>query len=89
MAKKIWAPEENARRGKFVSYRKWQISAAFMISRICSSIIAEFLENGLDAELDYSKYDYKSQDTGNNRNGPDTAVEMIQIMVCMNADVCK
>ncbi len=35
--------------------------------------IAEFMENGLDAELDdelgYSKYDYKNKDTENSRNG--------------------
>ena len=35
--------------------------------------IAEFMENGLDAELDgelgYSKYDYKNKDTDNSRNG--------------------
>ena len=35
--------------------------------------IAEFMENGLEAELDdelgYSKYDYKNKDTDNSRNG--------------------
>lgn len=33
----------------------------------------EFMENGLDAELDdelgYSRYDYKNKDTDNSRNG--------------------
>ena len=35
--------------------------------------IAEFMENGLDAELDdelgYSRYGYKTKDTDNSRNG--------------------
>lgn len=35
--------------------------------------IAEFIENGLDAQMDdrlgYSKYDYRNKDTDNSRNG--------------------
>ena len=49
---------------------RWQTSAAWMTSR---KTIAEFMENGLEAELDdelgYSKYDYKNKDTANSRNG--------------------
>lgn len=42
------------------------------IQSLFKETIAEFMENGLDAELDdelcYSKYDYK-KDTDNSRNG--------------------
>jgi len=43
------------------------------IQNLFKETIAEFMENGLDAELDeklgYSKYDYKNKDTDNSRNG--------------------
>ncbi|WP_427113356.1 transposase [Megasphaera sueciensis] len=43
------------------------------IQNLFKDTIAEFMENGLDAELDdelgYSKYDYKNKDTSNSRNG--------------------
>ena len=43
------------------------------IQNLFKETIAEFMENGLEAELDnelgYSKYDYKSKDTDNSRNG--------------------
>ena len=43
------------------------------IQNLFKETIAEFLENGLDAELDdelgYSRYDYKNKDTENSRNG--------------------
>ena len=43
------------------------------IQDLFKETIAEFMENGLEAELDdelgYSKYDYKNKDTDNSRNG--------------------
>ena len=43
------------------------------IQKLFKETIAEFMENGLDAELDeelgYSRYDYKNKDTDNSRNG--------------------
>lgn len=43
------------------------------IQDLFKETIAEFMENGLEAELDedlgYSKYDYKNKTTDNSRNG--------------------
>ena len=43
------------------------------IQNLFKETIAEFMENGLDAELDdelgYTKYDYKNKSTDNSRNG--------------------
>ena len=43
------------------------------IQNLFKETIVEFMENGLEAELDdelgYSKYDYKNKNTGNSRNG--------------------
>jgi putative transposase len=43
------------------------------IQNLFKETIAEFMENGLDAELDdelgYSKYDYKNKEPDNGRNG--------------------
>ena len=43
------------------------------IQELFKGTIAEFMENGLEAELDdqlgYSRYDYKNKDTDNSRNG--------------------
>lgn len=43
------------------------------IQRLFKETIAEFMENGLDAELDdelgCSRYDYKNKNTDNSRNG--------------------
>ena len=39
------------------------------IQELFKDTIAEFMENGLEAELGYSRYDYKNKDTDNSRNG--------------------
>ena len=43
------------------------------IQELFKDTIAEFMENGLEAELDdqlgYNRYDYKNKDTDNSRNG--------------------
>ena len=49
------------------------ISSMDDIQNLFKETIAEFMENGFEAELDeelgYSKYDYKNKDTENSRNG--------------------
>ena len=49
------------------------ISSINDIQNLFKETIAEFMENGLEAELDdelgYSKYNYKNKDTDNSRNG--------------------
>ena len=43
------------------------------IQELFKDTIAEFMENGLEAELDdqlgYNRYDYKNKNTDNSRNG--------------------
>ncbi len=47
------------------------------IQSLFKETIAEFMENGLEAELDdelgYSRYDYKNKETDNSRNRPGTS----------------
>lgn len=74
MARKNRSPEENERRGKIRELLQTSnISSMDDIQNLFKETIAEFMENGLDAELDdelgYSKYDYKNKDTDNSRNG--------------------
>ena len=74
MAKKDRSPEKIARRAKIRELLQTSnISSMDDIQNLFKETIAEFMENGLDAELDeelgYSKYDYKNKDTGNSRNG--------------------
>ena len=68
------SPEEQARRAKIRELLQTSnISSMEDIQDLFKETIAEFMENGLDAELDdelgYSKYDYKNKDTDNSRNG--------------------
>ena len=73
MAKKNRTPEENARREKLRELLQMaNIGSMDDIQNLFKETIAEFMENGLEAELDelgYSKYDYKNKDTDNSRNG--------------------
>ena len=74
MSRKNRTPEENARRAKIRELLQMGgISSMDDIQNLFKETIAEFMENGLDAELDdelgYSKYDYKNKDTDNSRNG--------------------
>lgn len=74
MAKRNRTPEENERRAKISELLKLaNISSMDDIQHLFKETIAEFMEDGLDAELDdelgYSKYDYKNKDTPNSRNG--------------------
>jgi len=68
------SPEEEARRAKIRELlQESNIVSMADIQELFKETIAEFMENGLDAELDeelgYSRYDYKNKDTDNSRNG--------------------
>ena len=74
MARKNRTPEEKARREKIRELLQIaNIGIIDDIQRLFKETIAEFIENGLEAELDdelgYSKYDYKNEETDNSRNG--------------------
>lgn len=74
MARRNRTPEENARREKIRELLQMaNIGSMDDIQNLFKETIAEFMENGLEAELDkepgYSKYDYKNKDTENSRNG--------------------
>lgn len=74
MARRNRTPEENARRAKIRELLQvGNISSMDDIQNLFKETIAEFMENGLDAELDeelgYSRYDYRNKDTDNSRNG--------------------
>ena len=73
-SRKNRSPEEKARRAKIRELlQESNISSMEDIQELFKETIAEFMENGLDAELDdelgYSKYDYKNKETDNSRNG--------------------
>ena len=74
MARKKRTPEENARREKIRELLQMaNIGSMDDIQSLFKETIAEFMENGLDAELDdelgCSRYGYKTKDTDNSRNG--------------------
>ena len=74
MARKNRTPEENARREKIRELlQQTNVSSMDDIQALFKDTIAEFMENGLEAELDdqlgYSRYDYRNKDTDNSRNG--------------------
>ena len=73
-SRKNRSPEERARRARIRELlQESNISSMADIQDLFKETIAEFMENGLDAELDdelgYSKYDCKNKDTDNSRNG--------------------
>ena len=73
-SRKNRSPEEQTRRAKIRELlQESNISSMKDIQDLFKETIAEFMENGLEAELDdelgYSKYDYKNKDTDNSRNG--------------------
>ena len=72
--RKKLTPEENARQEKIRELLQTaNVGSMEDIQNLFKETIAEFLKNGLDAELDdelgYSKYDYRNKDTDNSRNG--------------------
>ncbi len=73
-SRKNRSPEEQARRAKIRELlQESNIGSMEDIQNLFKETIAEFMENGLEAELDqelgYSKYDYKNKETDNSRNG--------------------
>ena len=74
MSKKNRSSEEIERRAKIRELLQTSgVSSMDDIQDLFKETIAEFMENGLDAELDeelgYSKYDYRNKETKNSRNG--------------------
>ena len=74
MTRRNRTPEENERRAKIRELLQTaNIGSMRDIQELFKETIAEFMENGLEAELDdelgYSKYDYKNKNTDNSRNG--------------------
>ena len=74
MSRKNRTPEENARRAKIRELlQEANITSMADIQSLFKETIAEFMENGLEAELDeelgYSKYDFRNKETDNSRNG--------------------
>ena len=74
MARKNRTPEENVHREKIRELlQRANIGSMEDIQSRYKETLAEFMETGLEAELDdelgYSKYDYKNKDTDNSRNG--------------------
>ena len=74
MGRRKRSPEEQERRAKIRELLQLSnVSSMEDIQNLFKETIAEFIEDGLDAELSeelgYSKYDYKNKDTDNSRNG--------------------
>lgn len=74
MAVKKRTPEENARRSKIRELLEMSnITSMDDIQNLFKETIAEFMEDGLETELDeelgYSRYDYRNKNTENSRNG--------------------
>ncbi len=74
MSRRNRSAEEQARRAKIRELlQENNISSMEDIQNLFKETIAEFMENGLDAEIEdelgYSRYDYKNKSTDNSRNG--------------------
>ena len=74
MSRKTRSLEEQARRAKIRELlQESNISSMEDIQNLFKETVAEFMENGLETELDeslgYGRYDYKNKDTDNSRNG--------------------
>lgn len=74
MSRRNRTPEEQARREKIKELLQLSnVGSMADIQNLFKETIAEFMENGLEAELDeelgYSKYDYKNKEGTNSRNG--------------------
>ena len=74
MGRRNRSPEEQERRAKIRELLQLsKVSSMEDIQKLFKETIAEFMEDGLDAELSeelgYSKYDYRNKETDNSRNG--------------------
>ena len=86
MARKNRTPEENARREKIRELLKTaNIGSMDDIQNLFKETIAQFMENGLEAELDdepgYSKYDYRSKSTDNSRKTLRTSFGNVEVSI--------
>ena len=86
MARKNRTPEENERHTKIRELlQSSSISSMDDIQDLFKETIAEFMENGLDAELDdelgYSKYDYLNKDTDNSRKTLRTSFGDVEVAI--------
>ena len=75
MTRKNRTPEENARREKIRELLQMaNIGSMDDIQNLFKETIAEFMENGLEAELDdelgYSRYDYRNKSMDIRSSGP-------------------
>ena len=87
MSRKNRSPEEKARRAKICELLQMaNIDSMDDIQDLFKETIAEFMENGLEAELNedlgYSKYDYKNKATDNSRNGHSSKKSADQFRRC-------
>ena len=74
MTRRKRSPEENERRAKIRELLlSSNISSMDDIQDLFKETISEFMESGLEAELDdelgYGRYDYRNKNTDNSRNG--------------------
>ena len=74
MTRRKRSPEENERRAKIRELLlSSNISSMDDIQDLFKETIAEFMESGLEAELNdelgYGRYDYRNKNTDNSRNG--------------------
>ena len=74
MSKRKRSPEETAQREKIRELLEvTNVGSMEDIQNLFNETIAEFMENGLESEMEdelgYSKYDYKKKATDNSRNG--------------------
>ena len=74
MTRRKRSPEENERRAKIRELLlSSNISSMDDIQDLFKETIAEFMESGLEAELDdelgYGRYDYRNKNTDNSLNG--------------------
>ena len=52
-----------------VSHKSWSLTIRPIIKRLLSIILEGALDQEMDEELGYSKYDYRNKETDNSRNG--------------------
>ena len=99
MTRKNRTPEENARREKIRELLQMaNIGSMDDIQNLFKETIAEFMENGLEAELDdelgYSRYDYRNKATDNSRNGHSsktlrTSFGDVEVSMAQSQILCK
>ncbi|MCD8356568.1 MAG: transposase [Clostridia bacterium] len=88
MARRKRSAEEEIRRAKIRELlQAGNVSSMEDIQDLFKETIAEFMEAGLDAELDeelgYNKYDYRNKKTDNSRNGHSQ-----KTLDCVNSWTC-